>query len=385
MGKQPDSLILQFVSQAWFGSAADYYEKLPQYKQGDLLKQLVEHDLEPLGYYALNEKLPPEYLKDFREKYQFNSIGSLKTQVAFAQLCAVFKKNNIRFAPFKGVDIAKRLFPAAALRSFCDWDVLIHPDDCAPALDVLQQNGWKALEKVDLNTSHYHFAVHTKDNYFLEPHWTFSQFGKVDPRELWEEITPETCGSVQHVLSGELNILQLIRHASFNNYSHLPLLKMLQDAAAIIRREKIDWQKIRMLAKRWNLPYPGDILSVWNEFFPADVLNAMAGDEHEIARYRKLFAWQDKVDSIAPGEWALQRHKGGKLAFILQGVSRMTPQALRKKYKLNSRTFYLILPFIYVWDLTVKFFLYCKYTLFPDKKMKIYQQMCDELEAEREK
>lgn len=385
MSKNPDQVILRFLSQVWFGSPGKYWDDLTADERSGLLQQITDHNLEALGYYALHDKLPEDLLKKFHEKYQRNSIYALRSQVAFAELCKFFKDKKIRFCPIKGVDLASRCYPAAALRSFCDWDVLIHPDDCLAALELLQHDGWQAVTKLDVKTAHHHFAVHCKNNFFLEPHRSLAQFNDIAPHDLWNEILPESPGSMQHVLSPELNILQLLRHASCNNYSHLPVVKLLQDAAAIIRKEQVDWQKLKLLAAKWNLPYPGDILSVWDEFFPDEIIEEFDADKNQISPYRNMFDFQNCVNNIAPGEWSLSKHKGSKILFIYRGLLGMTPNAMIKKYKLSFKGGWILLPAIYLWDITLKFFRFWSYVFFPNRKMQRYQQMVDALEDKYEK
>ena len=79
------------------------------------------------------------------------------------------------------------------------WDVLIHPDDCLAALEFLRLDGWQIMKKLDVKTAHHHFAVHRKNDFFLEPHKSLAQFNDIDPYDLWNEIFPESPGSMQHV------------------------------------------------------------------------------------------------------------------------------------------------------------------------------------------
>jgi hypothetical protein len=227
MSNSSRQLILKFVSEVWFGSPAEFFATLPAEEQTGLLQLIREYKLEAWGYYALNQLLPAAEAADFQEKYQQNAVASLKSKVALKSLYQLFEEKKIRFVPIKGIDLAWRCYPAAALRSFCDWDILIHPDDCLQALDALANDGWKVLGKLDVNTRHHHFAVHEKDGIFLEPHRSLSQFDGIDVYELWQEIKPVKVDSMQHELSAELNIIQLVRHFSENNYLHQPLLKFL--------------------------------------------------------------------------------------------------------------------------------------------------------------
>jgi len=385
MSENSRQLILKFVSETWFGSPAEFFATLPAEEQSRLLQLIMEYKLEALGYYTLNQALPASEAAAFQKKYQANAVSSLKNKVALKSLYQLFEEKKIRFAPIKGADLAWRCYPSAALRSFCDWDILIHPDDCLRALEELANAGWKVLDKLNVNTPHHHFAVHEKDGFFLEPHRSFSQINGVAASELWQEIKPVQGDSMQHELSAELNIIQLVRHFSENNYLHQPQMKFLNDAAALISKSEINWHKVRKLAEKWQLPYPGDVLCVWNGFFPESVVEQIAPDAEKLAGYRKVFEMQSAVKGTAPGEWAMVRSKESKLTFARKSLKHMTPAAMSEKYNLSNWRFLLLMPGLYIWDLTVKFFRFCKYIIKPDLNMHRYQQMIDKLECRHEK
>ena len=385
MSDAHEQLVQQFAAEFWFGSPADFFDKLDPDSKSVFLQQIQSNNLQALAYYALNERLPEAERSAFASVYQHKGAMTFRAMALFRELNQLFQAEQIRFAPIKGVDMVRRFYPAGALRIFCDFDILFHPDDCVRALEVLQKNGWVPAGKVDLAEKHHHYTAHCKNGIVIEPHWTMSYFNNVNTHAIWEEITPEAPGSMLHILSAELNILQLCRHAAANDYTHLPQLKFLQDAAAIISNSQIDWQKVRCLSEKWQMPYPGKILGAWERFFPAAVIENMQCDESVTEKFRQLFSCNMQHGSAGSSEWAVNRAGVNKGSLILQALKHMTPGALFGKYHLTGWWRWLLLPGIFGVDLLSKGHRLVKYILNPNKKIRRYQQLVDDLEKSHEK
>ena len=63
-----------------------------------------------------------------------------------------------------------------------------------------------------------------------------------------------------------MNLLMLTRHAASQSYYHAQLPKLLTDAAMVMQNEKVNFDKLRELANKWNLPYSGDLPAAFHEF-----------------------------------------------------------------------------------------------------------------------
>ena len=381
MNNKLEPELLEFLRQAVAGGAAEFYCALSEAAQQKLLEQIKEQKLMPFAGYLLAEHLPAETAEKSVMLYRKNSIRMLKMQVEFKNLCQLLSGYSIRFAPFKGMDLAYRCYPAPALRYLNDWDILIHPDDCSKALEVLAQDGWTTRETLNLNTLHHHYVQHFKNDVCLEPHRTFAQFGQVAPRDLWEHITPVAPGSFQHVLSAELNLLQLTCHAASWLYSHQKTVKLLLDAAYLLKKEPVDWIKLKKLARQWNLPYPGNLLSAYPEFFAPEVLHSMQGDAEAAAAFRQLAESEFEQTNVDAGEFDLNDERGGLARGVRRGFNRFTARALRRKYHLPERGAYLRLSVLAMWDLMIKFCRLGKYLLMPDKKLKARRKLIKTAEA----
>lgn len=381
MNNKLEPELLKFLREAVGGRAVEYHRTLSGEAQERLLAMVKEQSQLPLYYYFLSDELPAEQNAALALIYRKRSIKMLKMQVAFKELCQLFESNQIRFAPFKGMDLAFRCYPASALRYLSDWDVLIHPDDCHRALELLAQAHWHTELPVDMDTMHHHYVQHFKNGICLEPHRTFAQFGNVDPVELWQYIHPVKAGSCQHILSAELNLLQLTCHAATWLYSHQPTVKLLLDAAWMLKKTPVNWAALRELSERWDLPYPGNLLSAYPEFFEAELLQEMQGDLRSARAYRELVESIFEYDSVAPGEFDINDERGGWGRSVKRGFYRMSFRALREKYHLPARGAYFRLIVLTGWDLLVKGGRFLKYVLHPDPAMKHRRKLIKTAEA----
>ena len=79
------------------------------------------------------------------------------------------------------------------------------------------------------------------------------------------------------------------RHAAGDSYYHAQLPKLLADAAVVMQKETIDFEKLRSLAARWRLPYPGDLLAAFPEFFPSSEIAKFGADPQKTAEFRQIF------------------------------------------------------------------------------------------------
>ena len=380
-----DSLLVKQLHAFVYGNGKEYFLQQSAEDQKRLLKMAVSQEIEPLFYQMLQNDLPANEKDDFKSKYLAGAVGALKDRVALKRFTDLLEKHTIRFALFKGADMAFRYYPNPALRSYRDWDVLIHPDDIERAVAVLQDDGFQCDKKTVLSDEHHHLPVMIKNDACVELHKTFSCFDGVEIAEVWKYLNANRSGSMQYHLTPEINLMQMTRHIANNGYMHAPLVKFLLDAAYLMAAETIDWQHLKKLAKNWHMPYPGDVLGAWGDFFPADVLSLMNPDSEKSAGFRQLFDSLHTTISVAAGEWDMQHSDLGKMAFICRGLRRMSAAAVRKKYALPEQGAYCRLIWWYSFDLIRKFFRFVRYCLMPDKNVLAHGELVAQLEKNNDK
>ena len=178
--------------------------------------------------------------------------------------------------------------------------------------------------------------MHVRGRQRLEPHFTLPNFGDADPRDLWTETGALPGGESQRVLSPELNLLMLARHAAGKSYFHASLANLLTDAAAVMRKERVDFARLRALSGRLRLPYPGDLFAAFPEFFPPEAIAGFGADPERTARYRFVFEKRSTLKDADGLTLLLNRFKarGCVTSGILGHIRRCSPNHMRIIYRL---------------------------------------------------
>lgn len=334
--------LLSFLGACVYGDPEAHYRSLDEAARNELERLALNFGFEPWFYRYLYRILPEEKRAHYQKIYQGRQAAALIREQELKRLFSVFSANCLRFVPIKGADLAYRLYPEPALRYYCDWDVLFHPDDCSRALDVLAEDGWKIPPRYTdargaaIKTAGHHFSGHFRGERALEPHFTLSNFKGVDPLEIWA-YTKECPGGCGHcIFSPELNLLMLARHAASASYFHASLPKLLTDAAMILNREKPDFAMLRAMSSRWRMPYPGDLFAAFPEFFPPGTVAEFEADAARAARFRALFELRGKLGEKNEREVSLTRFQtGNRPAREIWGRLRTyAPLGMRRRYEL---------------------------------------------------
>ena len=292
--------LLPFVSACLYGDAASFYAHLNEAERTELESQGKTLGMTAWFYRYLLDVLPEGKRQAFQKVYWLRKVRALSEEHELNRLCSVLRKSGLRFALIKGADLAYRLYPDPALRPHGDWDIWFHPDDCELALEKLAEDNWDtSVQYTDHQVfsevfdaarkiNEHHFFPHVRGGYIVEPHFTLPNFANVDPHELWA-YTVEYREGGQHILSPELNLLMLTRHVASKAYFHANIPKLLTDAAVVMQGETVDFAMLCEMAARWRLPYSGDLLAAFREFFPSDVVSGFRADPEETSRFRTLF------------------------------------------------------------------------------------------------
>ena len=329
--------LLSFLGVCMYGNAAAFYRNMNETERTELEAQAENFGMAAWLYRYLHDVLPKEKYAYLQKIYQTQQIKAIAGLQELKRLYSVLASHKLRFVPIKGSDLAYRLYPDTALRIFCDWDIWFHPDDCERALEVLKKDGWRIPDKLmDVHESAiklapHHFSPHFRGQYLVEPHFTLANFKGIDPHEMWNETVEYPEGDGQRVLSPEMNLLMVTRHAASMSYYHANPPKLLTDTAVIIQREKVDFLKLRSMAARWHLPYPGDLLAAFPEFFPQNVIAKFGADPEKTAGFRRIFELRGKLgeqNSVALHlrHWEAQGQMTGG---ILNHIRTLGPDRIR--------------------------------------------------------
>ena len=337
----PDHL-LGFLGACVYGDAAAYYRALDESARAALEREGCAFGQQAWLYRFLYDELPEERRAKYRRVYQLRQAQAVQGEHALRIFFDELSAHGLRFAPIKGADLTWRVYPDAALRHGNDWDVWFHPDDCAKALDVLAETGWKApAHYTDGNdavfkTARHHYSPHVRGAFTVEPHYTLSNFRDTDPYDMWSFTAEFPGGGGRHVLSPELNVLMLARHAASQSYYHAQLPKLLTDTAMVMRHDDVDFAKLRAMSERWRLPYPGDLLAAFPEFFPADILAKFDANPEKTALFRTIFETRGQIGEPDTTSLSLDRARvqGNAVGFVTNHILWLSPSKIRMIYRL---------------------------------------------------
>ena len=334
--------LLRFLGACVYGDAAAYYRALDESGRAALEREGCAFGQQAWLYRFLYDELPEERRAKYRKVYQLRQAQAVQGEHALRIFFDELSAHGLRFAPIKGADLTWRIYPDAALRHGNDWDVWFHPDDCEKALDVLAETGWQAPEcytdgnDAVFKTALHHYSPHVRGAFTVEPHYTLANFGDADPHDMWEFTMESPGGGGRHVLTPEMNVLMLARHAASQSYYHAQLPKLLTDVAMVMRHDDVDFAKLRAMSDRWHLPYPGDLLAAFPEFFPAEVLAKFEANPEKSGLFRTIFEARGKLGEPDTTKLTMvrSRQKGIAANFIVNHVLSRTPKRIRAQYHL---------------------------------------------------
>lgn len=381
--------LLRFLGACVYGDARAYYAGLKEAGRAELEEQGKCFGMIPWFYRYLHDVLPEGKRAEYQKNYQARQIKAIMEAKELHRFYQELVSRGLRFVPIKGADLAYRAYPDAALRVVGDWDIWFHPEDCERALAVLAEDGWKVMKyysndhEAVRKTARHHFSPHKRGAYMLEPHFTLSRFEGIDSYEMWEHTVEYPAGAGQRLLSNEMNLLMLTRHASSMSYYHASIPKLLVDAAMVMK-EKIDFEKLRELAARWRLPYPGDLLAAFPEFFPAEVIEKFGADRMKADEFRRIFELRGQLGEPESIALVLSKFevRGQMVGGVVKHIRTLGPDRIRLIYHLPRHGAWGRVA----WSYLCWFFTRSRdailWMILGDRKLKNYGRMVEEIESD---
>ncbi len=302
----------------------------------DFCAQAQKNGLATIYYYSLKDRLPAPYQEKFRNAWQNDCVYMMKQEMGFQTICRKLEAEQIRFAPFKGIDLAFSVYPDPAMRTFGDWDLLIHPDDCDKAHELLNQDGWTPKYVYDeQQPNDHHYRARSKGEFHLEPHWTLPSFKDVAPADFWQYIKPVAENRSMHKLSPELNIIMQLRHASSQSYTHLSWMKLFTDLSFSFRQSPPDLELLCDMAKRWKFPNPRNFLGAFPEFFD----EPLSDDAESSVEWRNIFLSQREFDSANAAEWEMNTPDAYSFSWIWKNIVSFWKRTLSMRQQTGKNIF----------------------------------------------
>ena len=220
-----------------------------------LIKTSLEHEVIPAHYKGLLKAAPTYIPEDIDRAFQLFCKNIRNRNLYLSQQLATIanacKKQGIPILSFKGPSIAIQAYDDISGRVFQDLDFLIHKNEYAAALNVLQELGyayeaWKTPTKAMLSWDYYgqDILINEENQVAIEPHWRFAPrpFAiNIDIEGLWERASVVSLNRhTLPTLAPEDHLLVLCVHGCKEQWR---LLKQVCDIAVLIHHHpSLDWQ-----------------------------------------------------------------------------------------------------------------------------------------------
>lgn len=206
-------------------------------KRHDVIGQFCTNMVN-LGWFNVPADIS-ERLKSMRTDQAARALG----QVAeLARVGARFVSAGVDILPLKGVALSQKLYGNPCIRSSCDLDILVQPEDVSRSEELLIELGYRhelgfdemnerqKLHKIE--TTHHHEYLNDITGIHIELHWRSYYWTKEQAAALWS-----TSGSSSWLnlglrqLTTETTILFLMDHGARHNWS---CIKWLSDVAMLV-------------------------------------------------------------------------------------------------------------------------------------------------------
>ncbi len=138
---------------------------------------------------------------------------------AYEQISGVFQEGQIPYIPLKGT-VLRNFYPAPWMRTSCDIDILVHPEDLSRGIQLLKEKlGYETRSGV--KTDH-DISLFSPEGVHLELHFDAlpERYAKPETRELiqkiWDMAYPERSGSFCYCLPDGLFYFYHIAHMALH-------------------------------------------------------------------------------------------------------------------------------------------------------------------------
>ncbi len=175
----------------------------------------AKHDLSHIIASALS-KIEISEKDEITELFRKNLIMSVyrdeQKSYALKQACDVLEQAEIPHIPLKG-SVIRDFYPQSWMRTSCDIDILIHPEDCDHAISKLCEAGFVRAQ----DASTHDYSLMSQNGVHVELHYTLTQgrgFSETDNllKEVWNYAVPVGEGKYRYSLTNEIFILYHIAH-----------------------------------------------------------------------------------------------------------------------------------------------------------------------------
>ena len=233
-----------------------YLDDLSNEMLGQLYKISKSHDIGHLIASALNKQkllTQDEISQKFQKQWMMAVYRYEKINYELKRVSDVLENHGIAFLPLKG-SVLRKYYPEPWMRTSCDIDILIHPEDAETAIQVLCEVGF-TLQK---STTTYDYQMIAPGGVHLELHFSLKQDASILQAEtilesVWDECELETDKQYHYYMRNEMflfyHIVHMANHFTYGGCGIRPII----DLWLLTNKMEIDKDKLRFLLSQSKL------------------------------------------------------------------------------------------------------------------------------------
>lgn len=133
--------------------------------------------------------------------------------IAQEEISLLLEKEKIRYVSLKGAELRK-LYPVPWMRTSCDIDVLVHPEELKRAITCLEVKGWKKE-----NENFHDVSLHSPEGVNLELHFNLKETSDALDNVLervWDYVVPVGETEIRGKMTGEFFFYHHLAHMSYH-------------------------------------------------------------------------------------------------------------------------------------------------------------------------
>ena len=104
----------------------------------------------------------------------------------------------------------------------------------------------------------------------------------------------------------------------------------------VMQNGNVNFDKLHELANKWNLPYSGDLLAAFPEFFPSEMIAEFRVDSKKADVFRRIIETRGKLGEQENATLLLSRYeaRGQIVGGVMMHIKAHTPSKMRLIYHL---------------------------------------------------
>lgn len=243
------------------------------------------------------------------------ALRSQRLQDAQDKICEALEEAGIPFLPLKGA-VLRHWYPEPWMRTSCDLDILVHPEDIPKATSVLREQCGCTPAKADSHD----VAFHAPNRSYVELHFNLIEQGLVCQadqvlKSVWEAATLKEGSRFHYEMPDALfycyHVAHLAKHFAIGGCGIRPILDLwILDSLP----QADEGERLRLLRQSGLLRFAKAARSVSRAWFDGEIPEPVAAQMQTYILRGGLYC--DNENRVAIG-----RHKeGGRLRYLLKRI-----------------------------------------------------------------